>query len=99
MSITKFAFLPPNSAGATIHIFSFASMLNAFSYLVSTLTTPFPLQLHIRKQAAGPPNRQTQLLAYRRQLTSVFEIVQEEEIKILSPLLHHQLLTVSPCLI
>ena len=28
MSITKFAFLPPNSTGATIHIFSFDSMLN-----------------------------------------------------------------------
>ena len=86
MSRTKFAFLPPNSAGATIHIFSFSSMLNTFSYLVFTLTTPFPLQLHIRKQAAGPPNCQTQLLGYWCQFMTGFETIQEEETKILSPL-------------
>ena len=28
MSVTKFAFLPPNSPGATVHNFSFDSMLN-----------------------------------------------------------------------
>jgi len=28
MSVTKFAFLPPNTAGATIYIFSFDSILN-----------------------------------------------------------------------
>ena len=51
-----------------------------------TLTTRFPLLLHIRKKAAGPPNCQTQLLGYWYQPMTVFETVQKEEIKTLTPL-------------
>ena len=51
-----------------------------------TLTTRFPLLLHIRKKAAGPPNCQTQLLGYWCQPRTVFETVQKEEIKTLTPL-------------
>ena len=53
-----------------------------------------------RKKAAGPPNCQTQLLDYRHQLMTVFEKMQEEEIKVLNTFVpHHWLLTVSPHLI
>ena len=43
MSVTKFVFLPPNSAGAKIHILPFDSMLKYIPYLMFTLTTLFPL--------------------------------------------------------
>ena len=52
-------------------------------YLVFSLTTPFPLWLHIRKKATEPPNCQIQLLGYRCQAMTIFETMQEEEIKIL----------------
>ena len=51
-----------------------------------TLTTPFFLQLHIRKKATEPPNCQTQLLGYWCQPMTAFETMQEEEGKILTPL-------------
>ena len=54
MSVIKLAFLPPNSAGATINIFFRGLYAEYLPYLVFTLTTPFPLYLHIRKKAAEP---------------------------------------------
>ena len=41
MSVTKFAFLPPNPAGATIHIFSFDPTLNI------PCIWRLPLQTHV----------------------------------------------------
>ena len=43
MCVTEFAFLPPNSAGATIHIFSLGLYAKYSPYLVFTFTTPVPL--------------------------------------------------------
>ena len=51
-----------------------------------TLTTPFSLQLRIRKKATEPSNCQTQLLGYRCQPMTAFETMKEEEDKILTPL-------------
>ena len=87
MSVTKLAFLPPNSAGATVHIFSLWLYAKYIPCLVLTLATPFPTQLYIRKKADEPLNYQTQLLGCWCQCVAVFETTQEEEIKILSPLL------------
>ena len=63
MSITKFAFLPPNSTGATIHIFSFDSMLNTSPSGVYPYTT-FPLVVTHQKEGAEALNCQAQLLGY-----------------------------------
>ena len=49
-----------------------------------TPTTPFPLQLHIRKKAAR--TCQTQSLGHWHHFMTVFETTQEKEIKILPPL-------------
>ena len=87
MSVTKLAFLPPNSAGATVHIFSLWLYAKYIPCLVLTLATPFPTQLYIRKKADEPLNYQTQLLGCWCQCVAVFETTKEEEIKILSPLL------------
>ena len=43
MSVTKFAFVPPNSAGGTMHIFSLWLYAKYILYLVFTLKTPFRL--------------------------------------------------------
>ena len=86
MSVTKFAFLPPNSAGATINIFFLGLYAKYLPYLVFTLTTPFPLYLHIRKKAVSHPNCQSQLLGYWLQSITVFEKINEEEIQILPTL-------------
>ena len=100
MSVTKFAFLP-----LTLQKLHFAPIfLGLYAKyilrLVFILTTLFPLEfffLHIRRKATEPPNCQTQLLDYRHQLMTVFEKMQEEEIKVLNTfVLHHWLLTVSP---
>ena len=82
MSVTKFAFLPPNSAGATTHIFSFDSMLNT-SCLWCLSLLPFPFVVTYQKvglRAIEQPHSITGLLM------PVFETRQEEEIKILAPL-------------
>ena len=58
-------------------------------YLVFTLATLFLLKfffLYIGKTATELPNCQTQLLDYWCQPVTVFEIVQEEHVKILTPL-------------
>ena len=69
-------------------------MLNTFSYLVFILITPFALQLHIRKQAAEPPNCQTQSLGYWHQPATVFETIWEEKNQYLITFVpHHWLLT------
>ena len=69
------------------------------SYLVLTLTTPFPLKLHIGKKAAEPPNCQTQLLGYWHQFMTAFE---EDNARgrnqdPITFVPHHWLLTVSNC--
>ena len=56
MSVTQFAFLPPNSAGATIHIFSFDSKLS---------TSPIwclPLQCYISERSSQ--SHRTAILNY-----------------------------------
>ena len=103
MSVTKFAFL-----SLTLQKLHFAPIFlglyaKYIPHLVFILTKLFPLKfffLHIRKKATEPPNCQTQLLDYRHQLMTVFEKMQEEEVKVLNTFVpHHWLLTVSPHLI
>ena len=97
MSITKFAFLPPNSSRATIHIFLLWLYAKYTLYLVFTHTTPFPVYLHIRRKTAEQPNCHTQLLGYWRQFKTVFKTLKRKKSRPyhLCPSL---LLTGSPCL-
>ena len=83
MSVTKFAFLPPNSAGATLctnFLWLCAKYIPSWCLL---LQHPSPCSCTSERR---PPNCQTQLLGYWCQFMTVFETMQEEEIKILSPL-------------
>ena len=83
MSVTKFAFLPLNSAGATLApIFLWLCAKYIPSWCLH-LQHPSPCSCTSERR---PPNCQTQLLGYWCQFMTVFETMQEEEIKILSPL-------------
>lgn len=91
MSITEFAFLPSNSAGA-IH---FTPIFN-WLYTKYILYWCLPLQhlvVTYQKESCRALNCQTQSLSYWHQFMAVFETMQEEEIKILPPLF---LITVAP---
>lgn len=66
----KFAFLPHNSSGATLHLFSFDSMLNYIPCLVFTLTAPFPLS-YISERRPQNHKLPDSLLAYWDQFMTI----------------------------
>ena len=93
MSVTKFAFLPPKSAGAVapafspfhFHIFSFDSMLNTSPIWCLPLQDASPYSYTSERMQQS---HQTARLNYWvTDASLVFETMQEEETKILSPLL------------
>ena len=86
MSVTKFAFLPPNSAGATINIFFLGLYAKYLPYLVFTLPTPSPGTYISERRLQSHANCLSQFLGYWLKSMTIFENMQEEEIEILSPL-------------
>ena len=89
MSVTKFAFLPPNSTEATIPIFFPLTLclIHPISGVYPYNTLPFTYQkLTDQKEGCRAPNCQTQSLAYWHQSMTVSETMQEEAIMTLSPL-------------
>ena len=85
MSITKLAFLPPNSARATIHIFPFDSVLNTPPIWCLPLQHPSPCS-YISEKSQRATELQDSITGLLTWFMSVFDTMQEEEIKIISPL-------------
>ena len=85
MSVIKLAFLPLNSARATIHIFPFDSMLNTPPIWCLALQHPSPCS-YISEKSQRATKLQGSITGLLTWFMTVFETMQEEEIKILSPL-------------
>ena len=85
MSIIKLAFLSPNSARATIHIFSFDSMLNTPPNWCLCLQHPSPCS-YISEKSQRATELQDSIIGLLTWFMTVFETMQEEESKIISPL-------------
>ena len=86
MSVTKFAFLPPNSAGAMSNNFPLDSLLNTSPIWCLPLQHSSPCKDISERRQQSHPNCQSQLLGYWLQFMTVFGKMHEEEIEILSTL-------------
>ena len=85
MSVTKLTFLPLNSARATIHIFPFDLMLNTPPIWCLPLQHPSPCS-YTSEKSQGATKLQDSITGLLTWFMTVFETMQEQEIKVLSPL-------------
>ena len=87
MSVTKFASLPPNFAGAMINIFSLGPMLNITPIWCLPLQHLLLVLTNQKEGRRATPSASVKLLGYRLKPMTIFEKMHEKEIKILSALL------------
>ena len=78
MSVTKFAFLPPNSAGATLHLTLCQIHPLSDIYLYNSL----PLVVPCQKEGLRATRLPDAVTGYGCPFMTVFEMMQEEEITI-----------------
>ena len=99
MSVTKFAFLPSNSAGATVHIFFFDCMLNTSPTCYLPLKYPSPCSYTSERRPWGPklPDSITgSLMPVYDCLWNNARGRDQDPITFVPP---HHLMTASPCLV